>query len=125
MKLYFVALSKYVDFRGRSNRREYWIFILVSNLVTLALSYADMNTGIITPVYGIGLLSSLYLLGILIPATAVSVRRLHDTNHSGWWLLILLIPLVGIMMHFIFMLTKGDPAENNYGSYRNKSCSEQ
>ncbi len=57
----------------------------------------------------------LYVLAVLIPNFAVSVRRLHDTNRSGWWLLIGLVPLIGAIVFFVFMVQDSQPDENQYG----------
>ena len=62
-----------------------------------------------------GILTLLYSLLVLVPGLAVSIRRLHDTNRSGWWLLISLIPLIGAIVLIIFMVQEGDPNENQYG----------
>lgn len=65
---------------------------------------------------GVGVLGGLYTLAVLIPSLAVSVRRLHDTNRSGWWLLLLLIPLIGALVILIFTVQDGTPGENTYGA---------
>ncbi len=62
-----------------------------------------------------GLLGGIYMLAVLIPGIAVSVRRLHDTNRSGWWLLISLIPLIGAIVLIVFLASDSKPEENQYG----------
>lgn len=62
-----------------------------------------------------GLLSGLLTLGLLVPSIAVGVRRLHDTDRSGWWLLIALVPLIGGIIRLVFMVLDGTPGNNRYG----------
>jgi uncharacterized membrane protein YhaH (DUF805 family) len=110
---YLEALKKYSDFSGRARRKEYWLFTLFSLLIILVLILIENATGMTRT--GYDLLSGLYSLAVLIPSLAVTVRRLHDTSHSGWWLLIGLIPLVGSIVLLIFMVRDSDPGENLYG----------
>ncbi len=86
-----VCLSKYADFNGRASRSEYWWFVLFLILVSAA-------TSMINPV-----LSGLFTLGMLLPSVAAATRRLHDTNRSGWWQLIVLVPLVGFIVMLVFL----------------------
>jgi uncharacterized membrane protein YhaH (DUF805 family) len=80
------------------------------------LGIIDGVTGLVSAEAGIGLLSGLYTLAVLIPSMAVPVRRLHDTNRSGWWLLISLVPLVGAIVLLVFLVLDSHPGENQYGS---------
>ena len=64
---------------------------------------------------GIGILGGIYYLAVLIPNIAVSVRRLHDTNHSGWWLLIGLVPIIGFIVLLVFLVRDSQAGENQYG----------
>jgi len=107
---YIAALKKYAIFNGRSRRLEYWIFNLISALIVAGLGYADTRMGNYPP-----LLSAIYALAVLIPAIAVTVRRLHDTDRSGWWLLILLVPAIGSLVLLVFMLIGGKRDRNQYG----------
>ncbi len=113
MNHYLSALKKYAVFTGRSSRSEYWFFQLFSFIIILALSFLDVAIGTYYSDYG--LLSGLFLLAILIPSIAVSVRRLHDINKSGWMILINLIPFIGWIWNFILMVTDSTPGENKYG----------
>ena len=115
MVWYFEVLKKYAVFSGRSRRKEYWFFVLFNIIVSIILGVIDGVTGTLDPESGMGLLGLIYTLAILIPALAVSVRRLHDTGRSGWWLLILLIPLIGTIVILIFMVQDSKPEENQYG----------
>jgi uncharacterized membrane protein YhaH (DUF805 family) len=108
MKWYMEVLSKYAVFSGRARRTEYWMFLLVSIIVAVVLSFIDaMVTG--------GILGLVYGLGIIIPSIAVAVRRMHDTNRSGWWVLISLVPLVGVLILIYFLVLDSQPGTNEYG----------
>jgi uncharacterized membrane protein YhaH (DUF805 family) len=115
MYWYMQALQKYAVFSGRARRKEYWLFYLFNIIFTLGLAILDVLLGSFDRASGIGVLSGLYSLGVLIPNLAVTVRRLHDTDHSGWWLLILLVPFVGGIVLLIFMLIDSMPGDNQYG----------
>ncbi|MDD5662833.1 MAG: DUF805 domain-containing protein [Victivallaceae bacterium] len=101
---------KYAVFDGRTRRKEYWFFVLFNVIISLVLGFVDgllSSSGIIGVIYG---------FAVLIPSIAVSVRRLHDINRSGWWLLIGLIPLIGTIVMLIFMVTDGTTGDNQYGA---------
>lgn len=119
------CLSKYVTFSGRASRSEFWYFWLFSLLVMIvamildgilgtSFTMADPATGIEQNV-GYGYLYALTGLALLLPSLAVAVRRLHDTDRSGWWLLIGLIPLIGAIVLLVWYVSKGTPGENRYG----------
>jgi uncharacterized membrane protein YhaH (DUF805 family) len=112
MNWYIQALKKYAVFGGRAGRQEYWYFVLINILVNILLAIAAAFVG---AEIGMGLLG-LYTLVTLLPGLAVSVRRLHDTNRSGWWLLVSLVPMVGPIVILIFMLQGSQTDENQYGS---------
>ena len=115
MNWYLEVLKKYAVFGGRARRREYWYFALFNILISIALAIIDGVTGTLSAEAGIGLLGAFYALAVLIPGIAVSVRRLHDTNRSGWWLLIVLVPLIGAIVLLVFMVQDSQPGENQYG----------
>lgn len=97
MDWYLKVLKYYLGFSGRARRKEYWmfiLFILFNLLVSIGLMIVDSVTGTFDAASGWGLLSGIYTLAVLIPSLAVSARRLHDRDKSGWWLSLLLIPLV-------------------------------
>ena len=120
MNWYLIALKKYATFNGRSNRKEYWYFFLFNFIFAFILGLIDGVTGNINPSFGLGLLGGLYSLAVLIPGIAVGIRRLHDTDRSGWWILIILIPLVGALVYLYFMVSKGDNESNKYGDNPNQ-----
>nr|WP_286184864.1 DUF805 domain-containing protein [Pantoea sp. Cy-639] len=96
------VLKKYAVFKGRARRKEYWMFVLINLLITIAIGYIDNILGT-TPLLGL-----VYNLAILLPSIAVAVRRLHDNNHRGWWLL---VPIVGL----VFLIQDGTPGNNRFG----------
>ncbi|MER7518447.1 DUF805 domain-containing protein [Streptomyces sp. NPDC126499] len=108
MNWYLEAFKKYAVFSGRARRKEFWMFQLFNIIVSIVLSIIDQALGI-------QLLSLIYVLAVLIPSLALSVRRLHDTGRSGWWILIGLIPLVGFIILLVFYCSEGDQAQNAHG----------
>ena len=116
MNWYLIALKKYAVFSGRSRRKEYWYFYLFYILFIFVLSFIDVMIGTYDAVAEIGLIGGVFILFMLIPLLATSVRRLHDTDRSGWWLLIALIPLIGAIVILVFTLQDSKPGENQYGS---------
>lgn len=115
MNYYLSVLKKYAEFSGRSQRAEYWYFVLFNIIIVFVLVFIDGIIGTFDPVSGYGLISGLYTLAVLIPAIAVGVRRLHDVGKSGWMLLIGLIPLIGFIWLIILMVTDSNPVNNKYG----------
>ena len=108
------ALKQYADFNGRSQRTEYWLFVLFCLVVSIVLSMIDKMLGTYSST-GIGLLSGIFSLAVLLPGIAVGIRRLHDTGRSGWWLLIALVPLIGEIVLLVFMVQDSQPGTNAYG----------
>lgn len=116
MNWYLVVLKKYAEFSGRARRKEYWYFVLFNILVAIALTFIDGVTGTLNPETGLGLLSGLYALAMLIPSIAVGIRRLHDTSRSGWWFLLILVPLIGPLVLLFFFVSDSEAGDNEYGS---------
>ena len=83
--------------------------------IQVTLMIIDLATGTLSEESGWGLLSGIYTLGVLIPSIAVMVRRLHDTNRSGWWFWIVLIPIIGVIVLIFFFASDSKPEENQYG----------
>lgn len=109
MEWYVKVLKNYVGFEGRARRKEYWMFILFHFIICLVLSILEWI--IFLP----GILTGLYGLAVLLPSLAVSVRRLHDTGKSGWWILISLIPVIGTIILIVYLCDSSDEGENQYG----------
>lgn len=115
MNWYLVALKKYAVFAGRARRKEFWFFMLFNTLITVALAMIDLWTGTYDEDVGLGVLSGLYAVAMIVPSIAVTVRRLHDTDRSGWWYLLLFIPVIGALVILVFMLLDGTPGGNRFG----------
>jgi uncharacterized membrane protein YhaH (DUF805 family) len=115
MSWYLEVLKKYAVFDGRARRKEYWMFFLITVVITAVLILIDILIGTFSPQLGVGLLAGIYSLAVLIPTIAVTVRRLHDTGRSGWWILLGLIPFIGGIILLIFMLLDSQPSANQYG----------
>lgn len=101
------GFSKYATFSGRTSRSGYWWFYLFYVLVLIGASIIDA-------VIKIPLLTGLAALALFLPSLAILVRRLHDTDHSGWWILISFIPIVGTIVILVFACTASGPP-NQYG----------
>jgi uncharacterized membrane protein YhaH (DUF805 family) len=116
MSYFLEALGKYAVFTGRSRRSEYWYFILFTCLIGVALFAAGMYVAKVTggpPTLGEYLLDFFSLL-IFLPSLAVSVRRLHDIGMNGWWVLLNLVPLVGLVLLVLFC-QDSQAGNNRYG----------
>jgi len=113
MNWYLGVLKKYAVFSGRAQRAEYWYFFLFNTIVIIVLTILDAVFGTLSH-SGYGLLSGLYDLAVFIPSLAVAVRRLHDIGKSGWWLLIILIPLIGSILLIVWCATDSKE-DNQYG----------
>jgi uncharacterized membrane protein YhaH (DUF805 family) len=109
MDWYLGVLRQYAVFDGRARRKEYWMFVLFNIVIAAALAIVGRVVGLD------GALRGLYVLGVLIPSLAVSVRRMHDTGRSGWWLLVVLVPLVGWLIVLYFMAQAGETGGNSHG----------
>ena len=127
-----VCLRKYVDFSGRARRSEYWFWTLAQGLVLLAVYAVLIAVTIATGALGsvddsgvastggglvsalLGLLFLVVALGLFLPSLAVTVRRLHDTNRSGWWYLLSLVPFGSIVL-LVFCCLDSTPGPNQFG----------
>ena len=108
MEWFIKCWRQYADFSGRARRQEYWMFTLFNCICTFVLSFIDALTEV--PV-----LSTLYLLAVLVPSLAVCVRRLHDVGKSGWMYFIGFIPIVGMVWLLVLFCTEGEHGANNWG----------
>jgi uncharacterized membrane protein YhaH (DUF805 family) len=102
MNYFITVLQKYADFNGRARRSEYWYFALFSTIISVVLTFVDIaiNSQFV---------STIYSLAVLLPSIGVGVRRMHDVNKSGWYLL---IPIYNL----ILACTEGTRGDNQYGS---------
>jgi len=110
MNYYLAVLKKYAVFNGRSQRAEYWYFMLFHAIIIFALS-------IISYVIGDNryILREIYILAVFLPVIGVTIRRLHDIGRSGWEILINLIPFIGWLWFIALMTNIGDRGDNKYG----------
>ena len=128
MEYMLAPLKRYADFKGRSRRKEYWSWVLFVLIAYFVLMYLDAALGLGGTATGYaeggsvgfnmtgGLLTILFLIATFIPGLAVSVRRLHDVDKSGWMLLIGLIPLIGAIYLLFQFVQPGTPGPNAYGA---------
>jgi len=93
MNWYLEVLKKYAVFGGRARRKEFWMFTLFNIIIVLVLGFVEGILGI-APQSDQSVLAGIYQLAVMIPAIAVGVRRMHDTDHSGWWLLFPIVNLI-------------------------------
>lgn len=107
MNWYIQVLKKYAVFSGRARRKEYWMFFLFYVLIAIALGIVEGILGI-APESDDSVLVTIYQLATLIPTIAVGVRRMHDSDHSGWWVL---VPIVNL----VFALIEGTRGDNRFG----------
>lgn len=116
----------YVDFSGRSTRTEFWLFFIIFYVVMIALvaipfilsdvgmaGFEAIESGAVAPI--VLLPAALFLLASIIPNIAVTVRRLHDSNKSGWMYLLTCIPYIGFIFFIVFGFLPGTRGENDYG----------
>jgi uncharacterized membrane protein YhaH (DUF805 family) len=104
-----VVLKRYAQFDGRAGRAEYWWFVLATAIIGVPLQILGYFSSAVFIAY------FFLSLALLVPSLAVIVRRLHDTNKSGWFMLIGLIPLIGFIVVIVFLATSGDTSANKYG----------
>ncbi|PKH41927.1 Uncharacterized membrane protein YhaH, DUF805 family [Nocardioides alpinus] len=110
------CFAKYVGFSGRARRSEFWYFVLFTFLVGIVTSILDSILG--TDYDGNtsgGLINTLGSLALFLPSLAVAIRRLHDINRSGWWILLGIIPIVGWIIVIVWYCTDTKPGDNQYG----------
>jgi uncharacterized membrane protein YhaH (DUF805 family) len=126
-----MPLRRYADFTGRSRRKEYWMYVLFLVIVFIVLGMLDTALGLggggsswhstggerigAGASFHGGVLTILFWVATLIPSIAVGIRRLHDTDRSGWWLLIAFIPLIGGIVLLVFTLLEGTRGPNRFG----------
>jgi uncharacterized membrane protein YhaH (DUF805 family) len=131
-------LRNYAVFTGRSRRTEFWVFALVVGALSLIAHYVDSLDGVIVPVAaGMGVIEFIVSLMLLLPFLAVGVRRLHDADREGWWMLLLYLPylsgiasrgnaslqlvsagalVMGAIALFVLLVLPGSPGANRFGN---------
>jgi uncharacterized membrane protein YhaH (DUF805 family) len=106
------GFSGYVEFSGRAAITEFWYWVLFTIIGTVVAKILDAALFASLP---LSPLSDIFALATLLPSLAVSIRRLHDTNRSGWWSLLSFVPLVGAIMLIVWWIEQGTPGPNQYG----------
>ena len=112
MDWYIKVIKNYAVFEGRASRQEYWMFFLFNIIIAFCLGIVIGVLQSITKTDQ-SVLGNIYNLAILIPSIAVAIRRMHDTNRSGWWSI---VPIASL----IFLCEAGHPGENKYGRNPNE-----
>lgn len=102
MEWYIKVLKNYVGFKGRARRKEFWMFVLINMIVSILLGVLGRM------ISSLGFVGQIYSLAVLLPSVAVGIRRMHDTNHSGWFML---IPIYNL----ILAAAEGQPGDNRFG----------
>ena len=108
--------KKYAEFSSRASRKEFWLFFLFYCIAVVVLSVIDGILGTYDAESGYGVFSGIYTLVTLVPYLAVCVRRLHDTDRSGWWLLLWFLPLIGLIWLIVVCCLKGSDGGNRFGA---------
>jgi uncharacterized membrane protein YhaH (DUF805 family) len=110
---YTDVIRRYAEFDGRSGRPEFWWFMLWNLVITVVVYLVGI--AVLGSARG-GLLADLYGLLVLLPSLGVEIRRLHDTNRTGWWVLLAVIPIVGAIVLIVFFALAGTAGPNRYGA---------
>ena len=119
------GLRNYFNFSGRATRAEYWwwgLFIVPAGIV---LAVVDTLTGTMGMFGDSGLLGGLFELGVIVPSLALGVRRLHDINRTGWWLLLIFVIVIGWIVLIVWAIKRGDDGPNKYGPDPRQPTSQQ
>ena len=115
MEWYLKVFRQYSDFESRARRKEYWMFLLVNLVVSMVVGVAvGTLQGLGVP--GASALSWVYAAITIVPSIAVGARRLHDIGRSGWWQLIAIVPLLGVIVLLFWAAADGTPGSNLYGA---------
>ncbi|MGO3237484.1 MAG: DUF805 domain-containing protein [Psychroflexus halocasei] len=109
MEWYLKVLRQYADFSGRTRRKEYWMFVFMNFLISFLISTIDYW------LFGMTIISSIYVIALIIPSIAVAVRRIQDTGRNGLWILAAFVPLIGTIWVLILLLQDSESDSNTYG----------
>tara|TARA_B110000014_G_C19852425_1_gene441676 strand:+ start:259 stop:630 length:372 start_codon:yes stop_codon:yes gene_type:complete len=119
MKWYIKVMKNFTTFSGRARRKEYWMFTLVNGIIAIVLYFPGAILVEFPETEVIGFILCipyfLYSLVVFLPSLAVSIRRLHDQDKSGWWFLINFFPCVGPIWFLVLTCLDGTPGDNQYG----------
>lgn len=114
-----VLKNNYANFRGRARRSEYWWFYLFTMVISIAAqviigAVAATGSTVLTLIFSIAVL--VIILGLIVPIIAVAIRRMHDAGRSGWWLLIGLVPVIGVFVILFWFVQRGTVGPNAWGA---------
>lgn len=110
------CFANYANFGGRARRSEYWFFTLFLSITSLIAAMLDgAVTSAVHASEHLGIFIVILGLVVFLPNLAVTVRRLHDTNRSGWWLFISFVPVIGGIVLLVWMCTRGTDGPNRFG----------
>ena len=109
MEYFLDALRKYATFEGRASRKSFWMYWLIYVIASYAIGFIDVLIG------SGGIIAGLVWLALLLPSISLNVRRLHDINRSGWWLLLPFIPIIGVIVLLVFYVSKSVNDGNRFG----------
>ena len=118
MKWFIKCFRQYFDFKGRARRKEYWMFTLfcvIFQIIVIELAARGIGM-LIGSYYFYVALSTLFAILIFIPSLSVEVRRLHDIGCSGWWMLLLLLPIIGWIALFVLSVLDSQKGQNKWGA---------
>lgn len=119
MEYFIKAFKNYVVFKGRTSRKEFWMFVLFSVIFGVVAVILDSIFGLRDDYTGYGFFSIVFSLAVMLPSLSAEVRRLHDIGKSGWWMFITLVPLIGSIWLIILLVKEGNQGENEYGEAPN------
>ena len=114
MEWYLKVINSYFDFNGRSRRMEYWMFVLINSIISVFCILLDSMLGTVWSI-GYGPIYIGYGLAVFVPGLAVAIRRLHDIGKSGWYYLLVIIPIIGPIWLIILFVTEVEQGDNKYG----------
>lgn len=117
MKYYLSVMTNYAEFNGRARRKEFWMFVLFNIIITFIAMILDSLLGTTNPTLVVagGYLELIVAVIHFVPGLAVTVRRLHDINKSGWFMCVIFIPLAGFIWLLVMECTNGTKGDNEYG----------
>jgi uncharacterized membrane protein YhaH (DUF805 family) len=116
MNSYLDGMRRYIDFSGRTGRKDYWLYVLVYFIIYIVAAAIDAGVFGVHLGQSVGILTGIVGLVHLIPGIAVGVRRLHDTDRSGWWILIVFVPVIGWIWLVVLYCFAGTPGANRFGA---------
>ena len=116
MHWFLKVVKNYAVFDGRARRKEFWFYELFYVVIFIALAWIDRFTGTFDVRNNMGFLSGLFAIAMFLPSLGVTIRRLHDTDRTGWWVLIVIVPIIGFIWLLVLLILEGTPGRNRFGA---------